>query len=209
MHFATENYCIRKCPSQKIIDFDYFSLKFQLALQDHNYIAKIPPPPPLSLSKKNQTADIIQILQNIGTDDWRLPLEIRDIPGKKRGVVPTKKLSKGDFAVEYAGELIERSTAKERENKYAMDASKGCYMYYFKAKEKNYCIDATVETGRYGRLVNHSRKTPNLMAKVIMNGKSPHLILVAKHDIEPGTELLYDYGDRSKESIKGHPWLAK
>jgi histone-lysine N-methyltransferase SETD8 len=42
-----------------------------------------------------------------------------------------------------------------------------------------------------------------------MNGKSPRLILVAKHDIEPGTELLYDYGDRSKESLAAHPWLAK
>ena len=44
--------------------------------------------------KKNQTADIIQKLLNIGTDDSRLPLEIRDIPGKNHGVVPTKKLSK-------------------------------------------------------------------------------------------------------------------
>ena len=44
--------------------------------------------------KKNQTADIIQKLQNIGTDDSRLPLEISVIPGKNRGVVPTKKLSK-------------------------------------------------------------------------------------------------------------------
>ena len=42
-----------------------------------------------------------------------------------------------------------------------------------------------------------------------MNGKRPRLILVAKHDIEPGTELLYDYGDRSKESLAVHPWLAK
>merc|ERR1711962_368722 len=49
--------------------------------------------------KKNQTADIIQKLQSIGNDDSRLPLEIRDIPGKNRGVVPTKKLSKGDFVV--------------------------------------------------------------------------------------------------------------
>jgi len=159
--------------------------------------------------KKNQTADIIQKLQNIGNDDSRLPLEIRDIPGKNRGVVPTIKLSKGDFAVEYAGELIEQTTAEERENKYAMDISKGCYMYYFKTNGKHYCIDATVETGRYGRLVNHSRLQSNLMTKVIMNGKSPRLILVAKHDIEPGTELLYDYGDRSKESLAAHPWLAK
>jgi len=159
--------------------------------------------------KKNQTADIIQKLQSIGNDDSRLPLEIRDIPDKNRGIVPTKKLSKGEFAVEYAGELIEHSTAEERENKYAMDVSKGCYMYYFKTNGKHYCIDATVETGRYGRLVNHSRLHPNLITKVIMNGSKPRLILVAKHDIEPGTELLYDYGDRSKESLAAHPWLAK
>ena len=72
-----------------------------------------------------------------------------------------------------------------------------------------FSVDATIETGRYGRLVNHSHQTPNLMTKVIMNGKIPCLILVAKHDIEPGTELLYDYGDRSKESLELHPWLAK
>ena len=36
----------------------------------------------------------------------------------------------------------------------------------------------------------------------------PRLILVAKQTISPGEELLYDYGDRSKESLKAHPWLA-
>ena len=47
-------------------------------------------------------------------------------------------ICRGDFAVEYAGELIEHSTAEERENKYAMDVSKGCYMYYFKTNGKHY-----------------------------------------------------------------------
>ena len=73
-----------------------------------------------------------------------------------------------------------------------------------------FSIDATIDTGRYGRLVNHSRLTPNLMPKVILNGKSPpRLVLVAKQDIEPGTEILYDYGDDSKESLAVHPWLAE
>ena len=70
-----------------------------------------------------------------------------------------------------------------------------------------FSIDATAETGRYGRLVNHSRKTPNLLPKVIMNGESPRLILIAKHDIEAGVELVYDYGDRSKKSLELFPWL--
>jgi len=159
--------------------------------------------------KKNQAADITQKLRDIGTNDSLLPLKVVEIPGKNRGVVPTKNLSKGDFVVEYAGELIEHSTAEERENLYAMDVSKGCYMYYFKANGKQYCIDATAETGRFGRLVNHSRVHPNCTTKVVMLDKVPRLVLIAKFDVDAGTELLYDYGDRSKESLAAHPWLAK
>ena len=69
-------------------------------------------------------------------------------------------------------------------------------------------IDATSESGRYGRLINHSRITPNIVPKIVVVDKVPRLILVAKHSIIPGVELLYDYGDRSKESLKAHPWLA-
>ena len=49
-----------------------------------------------------------------------------------------RNFAKGDFIVEYAGELIDIGTAKNREQEYSMDASKGCYMYYFKFKEKPY-----------------------------------------------------------------------
>ena len=45
---------------------------------------------------------------------------------------------KGEFVVEYAGDLIDIGTAKDLEAKYSMDTSKGCYMYYFKHKEKQY-----------------------------------------------------------------------
>ena len=71
-----------------------------------------------------------------------------------------------------------------------------------------FSIDATEETGRYGRLLNHSRVSPNCVTKVVMLDNTPRLILVAKHHIDIGEELLYDYGDRSKESLKAHPWLA-
>ena len=49
-----------------------------------------------------------------------------------------KDFNKGDFVVEYAGDLIDIGTAKDLETKYSMDASKGCYMYYFKHKGKQY-----------------------------------------------------------------------
>lgn len=68
-------------------------------------------------------------------------------------------------------------------------------------------IDATAETGRLGRLVNHSRNG-NLIPRSITIDNKPRLVLLAKDDIKIGEELLYDYGDRSKESLEHHPWLA-
>ena len=144
----------------------------------------------------------------IGNDDSKLPLKVVCMPGKNRGIVTKNAFCKGDFVVEYAGEMIDEKEAKEREMLYAQDMSKGCYMYYFQSNGVHFCIDATDESGRYGRLINHSRLHANLLPKVIMNNKFPHLILIAKCDFEPGTELLYDYGDRSKETIAANPWLA-
>ena len=38
-------------------------------------------------------------------------------------------------------------------------------MYWFEFKGKKYCIDATAESPFYGRLLNHSCKTPNCATK--------------------------------------------
>lgn len=144
----------------------------------------------------------------LSTDDSDLDLEVREIKLKGRGIVTTRAYEKGEFVLEYSGELIDIGSAKDRESMYSLDTTKGCYMYYFNHKGKQYCIDATQESGRYGRLVNHSCKTPNMVTKVVMLGDMPRLILVAKQNVPKDTELLYDYGDRSKESLKAHPWLA-
>lgn len=68
-------------------------------------------------------------------------------------------------------------------------------------------IDATAETGKLGRLVNHSRNG-NLITKTVIYRNRPHLVLIAKENIDKGEELNYDYGDRSKEALLHHPWLA-
>ncbi|XP_040578820.1 uncharacterized protein Set8 isoform X2 [Lepeophtheirus salmonis] len=151
-------------------------------------------------------AEIEDILRS-STDD-NLDLGIAFYSLKGRGIQAMRNFSKGEFVVEYAGDLVEVDVAKERENQYSKDHSTGCYMYYFKHNEKQYCMDATKDTGRLGRLVNHSRLHPNLLTKVVILENKPRLILVARQDIEKYSELLYDYGDRSKESLLAHPWLA-
>jgi histone-lysine N-methyltransferase SETD8 len=72
---------------------------------------------------------------------------------------------------------------------------------------QSYSIDATTESSRLGRLVNHSR-FGNLGPKVIEILGLPRIVLIAKSDIKEGEELTYDYGDRSKKSLIYHPWLA-
>ncbi|XP_046416883.1 histone-lysine N-methyltransferase PR-Set7 [Neodiprion fabricii] len=134
-------------------------------------------------------------------------LKIQEFIGKGRGIVTTREFRKGDFVVEYIGDLIDQNMAKKREAEYARDHSTGCYMYYFKHRNQQYCVDATPESDKLGRLVNHSRNG-NLIARVIEVGSIPHLVLTAKDDVPRGVEVTYDYGDRSRESIRNHPWLA-
>lgn len=134
-------------------------------------------------------------------------LKICHFEGKGRGVVTTRPFLKGEFVVEYIGELISVAEARSREQSYAEDDNTGCYMYYFKHQNVQHCIDATAESGKLGRLVNHSRNG-NLVTKTVSLNKKPHLVLLAKEDIPEGTEVTYDYGDRSKEALQHHPWLA-
>ncbi|XP_054708845.1 N-lysine methyltransferase KMT5A-like [Uloborus diversus] len=133
--------------------------------------------------------------------------EVKEFPEKGRGVITTKFFKKGEFVLEYDGDFIDYSEAKKREELYSAKENTGCYMYYFQYMNKTYCIDATKESGRLGRLINHSKKG-NLKTEPVLVQKRPHLVLFASRDIDPGEELLYDYGDRSKKSLISHPWLA-
>jgi len=69
-------------------------------------------------------------------------------------------------------------------------------------------VDATQESGRRGRLLNHSRTNPNVKPRVVEVGGVPHLCLMASRDINTGEALEYDYGERSQLAIDSHPWLA-
>uniref|UniRef100_A0A2K5QBK0 N-lysine methyltransferase KMT5A n=1 Tax=Cebus imitator TaxID=2715852 RepID=A0A2K5QBK0_CEBIM len=133
-------------------------------------------------------------------------MKIDLIGGKGRGVIATKQFSRGDFVVEDHGDLIEIAGAKKREALYTQDPSTGCYMYYFQYLGKAYCVDATRETNRLGRLINHS-KGGNCQTKLHDIDGVSHLNLIASRDIAAGEELLYGYGDRSKASTEAHPWL--
>ena len=162
---------------------------------------------PRSVLEKME-AEFIQQKLLLDSDN-ELGLEVMDkVVNKGRGVKTLKYIKRKEFVCEYAGKLLDSVTAKHKEETYSKDSSKGCFMYFFEDKGKKWCIDATDETGRYGRLINHDIISPNLVPKVFRVHDKPRLIFLAKTDISPNTELSYDYGERNSEIIKAYPWLT-
>ncbi|KAI3361712.1 hypothetical protein L3Q82_002070 [Scortum barcoo] len=157
-------------------------------------------------SKAELKCEEKKLLDDLITKGIEDGMEVQHIEGKGRAVFATQRFRKGQYVVEYHGDLLQITDAKKREAEYAQNPATGCYMYYFQYLCKTYCVDATKETKRMGRLINHS-KNGNCQTKLHDINGVPHLILVASRDIEKGEELLYDYGDRSKASIAAHPWL--
>ncbi|XP_040914600.1 N-lysine methyltransferase KMT5A-A [Toxotes jaculatrix] len=157
-------------------------------------------------SKTELKCEQKKLIDDLITKGIEEGMEVQYIEGKGRAVFATRCFQKGEYVVEYHGDLLQITDAKKREAEYAQNPATGCYMYYFQYLCKTYCVDATKESGRMGRLINHS-KNGNCQTKLHDISGVPHLILVASRDIDEGEELLYDYGDRSKASIAAHPWL--
>jgi SET domain len=67
-----------------------------------------------------------------------LKKKVHEFHNKGRGVVTTRNFQRGEFVIEYKGDLISMSEANEREQRYAADDNTGCYMYYFKHNEQQY-----------------------------------------------------------------------
>lgn len=99
---------------------------------------------PIRRSERKRKAEILKEEMEeiearlLANDDSALGIDVAYIENKGRGIVPTRPFVKGEFVVEYAGDLMDIGMAKDLEAKYSLDTSKGCYMYYFKHKGKQY-----------------------------------------------------------------------
>ncbi|KAI4816384.1 hypothetical protein KUCAC02_008711 [Chaenocephalus aceratus] len=64
-------------------------------------------------------------------------MEVQHIEGKGRGVFATRCFQKSEYVVEYHGDLLQITDAKQREAEYALNPATGCYMYYFQLPLQN------------------------------------------------------------------------
>lgn len=122
-------------------------------------------------------------------------VEVRVLPkghileGEK-GVFATKHFSQYDIIGEYTGVVKKESTADEK-NRYLFTLTD----------------DLIVDAQKYGnelRFVNGNMniaEEPNVKSSVCYIGGLPRVLYICINDIEPGDEILVDYGNDYNESF--------
>eukprot|EP00919_Chromeraceae_sp_WS-2016_P019793 GHVR01047012.1.p1 GENE.GHVR01047012.1~~GHVR01047012.1.p1 ORF type:complete len:119 (+),score=18.41 GHVR01047012.1:335-691(+) len=95
------------------------------------------------------------------------------------------------MVVEYIGEVVRVALTDRRERSYELEkvGDGSCYMFKL-AHHK--VVDAT-KKGNLARFMNHCC-TPNCYCKVVTDEmNTPHIVVIAKHEILPAEEITYDY----------------
>lgn len=94
------------------------------------------------------------------------------------GLATTKDLNKGDFIIEYHGEIIDSDEADRRANRYLFEI------------DDEWTIDGSARDN-LARYINHSCR-PNCEAESDEDERK--IRIYAKKKIAAGEELTYDYG---------------
>jgi len=102
------------------------------------------------------------------------------------GVYTKHALKKGDFVHEYVGEVISQEEAERRGRIY--DKVNRSYLFNLTS---DYVVDAS-RKGNKTKFANHSSK-PNCCTRMVNVNGDTRIGLFAKEDIEPQSELFFDY----------------
>jgi histone-lysine N-methyltransferase ASH1L len=125
--------------------------------------------------------------RRITKHDWAKGIARFLTQEKGYGVKTNSSIRKGEFILEYVGEVTSDAVFKERMHTiYANDTHHYCLHL-----DGGLVIDGH-RTGGQGRFVNHSCEPNCEMQKWSVNGLS-RMALFALRDILPGEELSYDY----------------
>jgi len=102
------------------------------------------------------------------------------------GLFTRDQLNKGDFIVEYIGELISQEEGERRGGFY--DHKKRSFLFNL---DLDYVIDST-RKGNKARFINHSA-TPNCKARTVFSHGDFRIGIFATQQIDPQSELFFDY----------------
>ncbi|KAK6512455.1 hypothetical protein TWF481_001341 [Arthrobotrys musiformis] len=146
----------------------------------------------LGIARSTTKADIrLTACQNV-------PLQLNEPPMTKvgptsmpfegDGLFAMESIKKGGFVGEYTGEVISGEEADRRVDSYDSSVS---FLFEINSTHE---IDGT-QYGNKTRFLNHSKLEPNCEPKVLLVNGIHRIAFRALEDIEPGQELLFNYGE--------------
>ncbi|KAK6772676.1 hypothetical protein RDI58_027914 [Solanum bulbocastanum] len=104
------------------------------------------------------------------------------------GIVADEDIKRGDFVIEYVGEVIDDKTCEERLWKMKHSGETNFYLCEI---NRDMVIDATYK-GNKSRYINHSCCPNTEMQKWMIDGET-RIGIFATRDIKRGEHLTYDY----------------
>uniref|UniRef100_A0A6P7FYP5 Probable histone-lysine N-methyltransferase set-23 n=1 Tax=Diabrotica virgifera virgifera TaxID=50390 RepID=A0A6P7FYP5_DIAVI len=121
---------------------------------------------------------------------------------KGLGLFTTTSINAGNFVCEYAGEVLTETEAKTRfelyKELYKMNYILCVNEIFDRYKLKTF-IDPTIY-GNIGRYINHSCNPNCKLVIVKENNAMPIIAIFANKNLEPETEITYDYGEEQRDN---------
>lgn len=116
------------------------------------------------------------------------------------GLFALEHINKGDFVIEYAGEIITQDEADRRGHIYDKQ-----HMNFLFATNEDLVIDSTRQGSRskFANDPKGQRSTPNCEARVTSINCDHRVGFFATEDLAPGTEITFEYGDAFTPLNKG------
>ncbi|KAI9327998.1 hypothetical protein BDR26DRAFT_874677 [Obelidium mucronatum] len=116
------------------------------------------------------------------------PIKVIKTELKGYGLKATKAMKKGQFVIEYCGEVLSQSMFLKRVRDYSESGAKHFYFMSIKSDE---VIDA-YKKGNHARFMNHSC-VPNCELQKWVVGNQIRMGFFTVADVEAGEELTFDY----------------
>lgn len=117
------------------------------------------------------------------------------------GLYSEEFIKKGEFVIEYTGELISDKEAERRGNFYELNKCSYLFNLVNNGDECLYSLDAFF-TGNQSKYINHSKANANLKATVMVRAGLTKIVFYALKDIYRGEELLFDYQFSASHMLK-------
>lgn len=118
------------------------------------------------------------------------------------GVFAATNIQKGDYVMEYTGEIISNEEAERRGHFYEKRALSYLFDLSFRHTITQETIDAT-KIGNKARFINHSQNA-NIVARTVQVNGIKRIGFYALKNIEKDEELFFDYKYKEEQKIKYH-----